>query len=181
MRTYYSGQLFNALTTFREQSPKKNNYRWRFELQESLILFDTQTLAYFRVSEKPIRLFWNQGCCFRIRYSRLNQHILSFPNLFHTPGDYSKISVYFELLSYHLSFIKRLEIYPTCCLHLIFLNNVGPICITETSGTYFVRTTQKLNHYFKIYGVLWQTCFSTQSKSLDQNFFHCPIFLTAIL
>jgi len=149
LRTYYSGQLFNALTTFRELSPKKNNYRWRFELQESLILFDTQTLAYFRVSKKPCRLFWNQGRCFRIRYSRLNQHILSLHNLFHTPRDYSKISVYLRLLSNRLNFIKRLEIYPTCCLHLIFLSNVSPICITETSGTYFVRTTQVLSHYFK--------------------------------
>jgi hypothetical protein len=39
---------------------------------------------------------------------------------------------------------------------------------------------QKKNQHLIIFGFLRQTCQNNQSKSLDQNFFHCPIFLTAI-
>jgi hypothetical protein len=38
----------------------------------------------------------------------------------------------------------------------------------------------KKNQLLIIFGFLGQACQNNQSKSLDQNFFYCPIFLTAI-
>lgn len=74
-----------------------------------------------------------------------------------------------------------LKISPTRTLHQIISRNVHTISLTETSGTYFVSICFFLIIVFLSFRLLKQTCFKNHSKLLDQNFFHCPRFLTALL
>jgi hypothetical protein len=78
-------------------------------------------------------------------------NILSLLNLFQARWDYSSVKVYFNSEVMHFSFIEALITQPKRFLHLIFPHNVRAICITETSGTYFVSAF----HFFIIVEKTW--------------------------
>jgi len=84
-------------------------------------------------------------------------------------------------LDVHLNFIRGRPFSSKRVLHLITLHNVNTLCITETSGTYLVGIFLPYNLYFLGIIYLTQTCGFYNSKLLNQKWFHCSIFLTAIL